>query len=89
MSGRGIDFLENWIQQNVTEADKGGDAIGVVLADKCREDAAAQGITVDDMEPEFGTVKKIIYETMHNDMDAELEFWKAWAAMRDKPERLH
>lgn len=22
MSGRGIDFLENWIQQNVTEADK-------------------------------------------------------------------
>lgn len=44
MSGRGIDFLENWIQQNVT---------------------------------------------MQNDMDAELEFWKAWAAMREKPQLSH
>jgi hypothetical protein len=24
MSGRGIDFLENWVQQNVTGADKKG-----------------------------------------------------------------
>jgi hypothetical protein len=41
------------------------------------------------MEPEWGSVETIIYETMQNDMNAELEFWKVWAAMRDKPERLH
>jgi len=61
MNGRGIDFLGNWIQNNVREADKGGDAFrAIVLAHKCREDAGAHGITVDDMEPDFGTVEKII-----------------------------
>ena len=43
---------------------------------------AALGITLDDMEPEWGSVENIIHETMQNDMDAELEFWKAFAAKR-------
>jgi len=89
MSGHGIDFLENWIQQNVTEADKqGGKDRAQELGRECIEGAAAHGTTIDDMEPEWGSVETI-YETIQNDMDAELEYWKAWAAMRDKPERLH
>lgn len=88
MSGRGIDFLENWVQQNVTEADKKGSRERAKeLAEKCIAEAAAIGITIDDMEPEWGSVETIIYETMQNDMDAELEFWKAVAAMRDRRER--
>lgn len=90
MSGRGIDFLENWVQQHVTEADKKGSSERAgQLADICVAEAAAIGIRIDDMEPEWGSVETIIYETMQNDMDAELEFWKAWAVMRDKPSRLH
>ena len=53
MNGRGIDFLENWTQQNVTEADmKGSKERAKELADKCIAEAAASGITIDDMEPE-------------------------------------
>ena len=88
MSGRGIDFLENWIQRNVTEADKKGSLERArELADRCIAEAAANGFTIDDMEPEWGSVEIIIDETMHNDLDAELEFWKAVAALRDKREK--
>ena len=65
MSGRGIEFLEEWIQTNVTQADRGGDSIrAMVLADKCRADAATQGLKRDDMESEWGGVETIIYEAM-------------------------
>jgi hypothetical protein len=75
MSGRGIDFLENWIQQNVTEADrKGRKERAKVLAGKCIEEAAAIGITIEDMEPEWGSVETIIYEAMQDVLGAELEF---------------
>ncbi len=88
MSGRGIDFLENWVQQNVTEADKkGSHERAAELAGRCITDAAANGITVDDMEPEWGSVETIIYEAMQNDIEAELEFWKAVAAARDRREK--
>jgi hypothetical protein len=52
MSGRGIDFLENWVQHNVTEADKKGSRERAKEhADTCIAQAAAIGITIDDMEP--------------------------------------
>jgi hypothetical protein len=88
MSGRGIDFLENWLQRNVTEADKKGSRDRAKeLADKCIAEAAAPGITIDDMEPEWGSVETIIYEAMQNGINAEVEFWKKVAAMRDRRER--
>jgi cytosine/adenosine deaminase-related metal-dependent hydrolase len=88
MSGRGIDFLENWIQQNVTETDKKGSRERAKeLAEKCIIEAAANGITIDDMEPEWGSVKSIIYEAMQDILGEELEFWKAAAALRDRRER--
>ena len=60
-----MDFLEGWIQRNVTDGDRHGDSIrAVVLADRCRADAAALGIKRDDMEPEGGSVESIIYEAM-------------------------
>ena len=87
MSGRGIDFLENWIQQNVTEADKKGSRRRArELAIICIIEAAANGITIDDMEPEWGSVEFIIYEAMQDILGDELEFWKTVAAMRDSRE---
>jgi hypothetical protein len=87
-SGDSIAFLENWLQRNVTEADKKGSRDRAKeLADKCIAEAAAPGITIDDMEPEWGSVETIVYDAMQNDMDAELEFWKGVAALRDRRER--
>ncbi len=65
MNGRGIEFLEEWIQTNVTRADRGGDSIrAMVLADKCKADATAQGLKSDDLESEWGRVEAHIYEAM-------------------------
>jgi len=42
MSGRGIDFLENWVTKNVTAADrKGSQDRATELAAQCYADAAA------------------------------------------------
>ena len=93
MSGRGIDFLENWVNKNVTDADRrGSHKCAKELAAHCLADAAALGITVDDMEPEWGSVEEIIYDAMQDILGEELKFWKAVAAVldrRDRNETLH
>ena len=83
MSARGVDFVENWVSKNVTDADRNGSRERAqALAAECVADAAALGITIDDMEPERGSIETIIHEAIQSDMDAELEFWKAFAAAR-------
>ena len=85
MSGRGVDFLENWVNKNVTDADrKGSREHAQELAAECIAHAAALGITIDDMEPEWGSVQTIIYQAMQNDIEAELVFWKAFAVARKR-----
>ena len=43
MTGRGIDFLEDWIAKNVTAAEfQGTPQRAVELADRCIAEAAAQ-----------------------------------------------
>ena len=87
MSGRGIDFLENWVNKNVTAADrKGSQDRATELAAQCYADAAALGITMDDMEPEWGSVEEIIYDAMRDVLGDELEHWKIFAAVRERHE---
>jgi hypothetical protein len=70
MSGRGVDFLENWIEGNVTEADKyGSHERAKALATKCMAEAKTLGITAHDMELEANSLETIIYETMHHGFD--------------------
>ena len=58
MSGRGIDFLGNWVNKNFTAADrKGSQDRATELAAECYQVAAAFGISIDDMEPEWGTAR--------------------------------
>ena len=65
MSGRGIDFLENWVNKNVTAADKGGiNMRALVLANHCIAEAAAQGLTLNEIVPEQGSVESIISEAI-------------------------
>ena len=88
MSGRGIDFLENWANKNVTEADrKGSMERANELRDRCLAEAAAIGISINDMEPEWGSVEEIIYDAMQDILGDELKFWKVVAAILDRRDR--
>ena len=70
MSTHGVNFLENWIDANVTEADKyGSHERAKELAAQCKADAKVQGIALDDLGAVFGSLEKIIYETMHHGFD--------------------
>ena len=83
MSGKGIDFLEDWINLNVTEDYRQGDRFRAkALAQRCVADAAAAGITIDDLIPEWGSVETIIYEAMQYDKDSEMEYWKHFPETR-------
>ena len=85
MSERGIDFLKSRIEKNVTDADRSGSQIrAMALADHCIADAAALGISENDLEQTWGSVESIIYEAMRNDIETMLEIWKAFARARDK-----
>jgi hypothetical protein len=71
MTARGIAFLENWIANNVTESVKQsvsvhGDAasLSIELAERAIADAAMAGLSVADLEPEFGTPETIIREAL-------------------------
>ena len=70
MSARGVNFLENWIDGNVTEADKyGRHERAKELAAQLEADAKAQGIMLEDIELKFGSLESIVYETMHHGFD--------------------
>ena len=70
MSVRGKDFLENWVEGNVTEADKyGSRGRAKELAVKCMAAAKALGITTNDMELNPGSLETMIYEKMHHGFD--------------------
>ena len=70
MSARGIDFLENWIDGNVTETDKyGSRGRAKELAVKCVAEAKVLGITAGDMELEPFSLDTKIYEAMHHGFD--------------------
>jgi hypothetical protein len=80
MSGKGIDFLEGWVRRNVTDDVLYGDRFAAkALADRCLADAAKVSVTIDEMDPEQGSVETVIYEAMQNYFDAEPEFWKRFA----------
>jgi hypothetical protein len=65
MSGRGVEFLENWIARNITDSDRPGSReLATILAARCRGEAASKGIGLIELEPEFVTVEMAIYEAM-------------------------
>lgn len=69
MSGRGMDFLKAWMKRNISDADRNGTQMrAIALADSCIAAAAAAGISLDDLEPGWGSVETVIYEAMQNDL---------------------
>lgn len=81
MSRQGTEFLHSWIQQHLTDADRGGGTRAMVLADKCRDEAASQGLSVGD-EPEWKSLESIIYSKMHPSRPEVQRSKKIWRALR-------
>ena len=65
MSARGANFLENWIAKNVTALNPSDDPLRASeLARRCIVEAAAQGITLEEIKPETGSLESHIHEVM-------------------------
>ena len=75
MSTRGVDFMHEWIDVNVTDAGRPASAdLVAALFRNCLAAAAAQGITIDEIEDELGSdVRTIIFEALMNDPNDEFE----------------
>ena len=65
MKERGADFLEKWIQKNVTAGDPPNDPLTAsVLATRCIAQAAAEGLTLEEIQPDSGSIESHIAEAM-------------------------
>ena len=65
MTAKGVDFLENWIQKNVTAGGPPDDPLSAsVIAMRCIVDAAAEGITLEELKPDLGSLESHIVEAM-------------------------
>ena len=70
MSSRGVNFLKDWIERNITESDHPGSReLATILAARCRGEAASKGIKLIELEPDFVTVEMAIYEAMAGSRD--------------------
>ena len=65
MSARGAEFLEAWIQKNVTPGRPPDDPLDAsVLAMRCIAQAAAEGLTLEEIQPDSGSLESNIAEAM-------------------------
>ena len=65
MTARGVDFLENWIQKNVTALVPSDDPLQASeMARRCILEAADQGLTLEEIKPDTGTLESHIHEVM-------------------------
>lgn len=65
MTARGVDFLKLWIQKNVTAGGPPDDPLTAsVIAMRCIVDAAAEGITLEELKPDLGSLESHIAEAM-------------------------
>ena len=72
MSEQGIAFLDKWITEHVTEGirqavDGDGASLSVELAERLIADATKAGLTLNDLEPEFGAPEVLIREALESD----------------------
>ena len=65
MSARGVNFLENWIEKNVTAGPPPDDPLRAsAVAMRCIAEAAAEGLTLEEIKPDSGSVESHISEAM-------------------------
>ena len=65
MSARGVDFLKNWIQKNVPTGGPPDDPLSASnLAKRCITEAASEGFTLEEIQPETSSVESYIADAM-------------------------
>ncbi len=65
MTARGIEFLENWIEKNVTALNPSDDPMRASnLATRCIAQAAAEGLTPEEITPDTGSLESYIHDAM-------------------------
>ena len=64
MTARGIEFLNEWVSENVPPLPVRGDVLIRALAQKLRGDASAAGFTIADLEIEGPQIEPFIRETI-------------------------
>lgn len=72
MSKKGLQFLESWLPEHITESikqavDGDGASLSVELAERLLADAEEAGLALDDLEPDFGAPEVLIRETLESD----------------------
>lgn len=64
MTARGVEYLNEWVSENVPPLPVTGDVLIRALAQKLRDDAGAAGFTVADLEIEGAQVEQFMRETL-------------------------
>jgi hypothetical protein len=72
MSKQGIDFLNSWLAEHITEGikqavDGDGASLSGEMAERLLADAEKAGLALDDLEPEFGAPEVLIREALESD----------------------
>ena len=72
MSKRGLEFLNSWLVEHITEGikqavDGDGASLSVELAERLLADAEKAGLALDDLEPELGQPEVLIREALESD----------------------
>lgn len=72
MSKQGIEFLNSWLAEHITEGirqavDGDGASLSVELAERLIADAEEAGLALDDLEPELGQPEVLIREALESD----------------------
>lgn len=67
MSGKAVDFLYRWIDENVCGQDLGWTS-AAELAEQTAADAAEQGISISETEADLGSIAAVVFEAIaHQD----------------------
>jgi hypothetical protein len=66
MSKRGIDFLEKWMAEHLPNAFTDDPAAITDLADQAIKAAEKEGISLDEITEEVGSVFDVIFDAMQN-----------------------
>jgi hypothetical protein len=64
MTARGIEYLNEWVEENVPPLPVTGDVLIRALAQKLRDDSSEAGFTITEMEIEGSQVEQFIRETI-------------------------
>jgi hypothetical protein len=65
MTARGAEFVKKWIAKNVTALGPSDDPMRATnLATRCIVEAAAEGITLEEIQPRTRSLESLIFEAM-------------------------